>query len=668
MHSTSSRPELRVDTSLSRGARALARQAARDALEQDENAAPRTPISSSLSPEPEKRRRPSRSLKKQKRVPASKRASVALGQPRLPPPPPPTGPSARLSPSAGPSPPPAAHDKTYGLRHPADKRYDEAAWPGYAAVAAEDDGFTIVEPKAKPSFIEKVYRMLADDEVQELVYWTRAGDGFIIPDVDQFSTVVLPLYFKSPVYSSFLRQLYSYNFSRTRIYLERKCKTVVSQHIHGPATFRRDSPHPQAVKRRLSVPRQSLYMRQDVVEDVGRVKGVNNPSCAILESFDRVESSALSVAPASPASSRAQQSTSFAFEYPSRPTKRRAGEAGLEEAERDVFGPVELAEGRGDVKRLELACRRLSTQLNQAQWRLKSTIRICKVLKERVHDLGGVFEEPDYFSLDVDDRNTHASSSFAVASGGADLAFPSSHLSGWPAASRSLASYDQRAPPARSSHTCEQRRDWPVVAGPSFVNLSPQLEQTVDHLVLPTGPASSTSPPWSPRHPIFRNSSFANDSTALVDVTHAGAPPQLDEQLLPAPHLLDSHASAFSFVGTRTLAEYYDAEGYGDASVRPLNVVEPLGAAADLPQHAHGPLDVAGGAAQAQYAESAPTAQDVEASAWAAAYADRFCDEWYADVLEPCEGTAPRVVAQRSSAVEAHLEYSSLATTFGTGV
>jgi len=241
--SPTGRPRIKVDTAAGRSTRALARQAARDALDGRENAAPRTPISSSVSPEPKKRQRSRPPLKVKKKATQTNSKS-AINAPGPLPAPLSTDLFSQAAADAGPSPPPTAHEERYSTRRGSEKRYDEQAWPGYAAAAAEDDGFMTVDPQERKArafkFIDKVYEcvplphphklhidcadaalararsMLADIQLQELVYWNFAKDGFIIPDVERFSTLVLPHYFVSQKYTSFLRQLYSYGFSRVR--------------------------------------------------------------------------------------------------------------------------------------------------------------------------------------------------------------------------------------------------------------------------------------------------------------------------------------------------------------------------------------------------------------------------------------------------------------------
>jgi HSF-type DNA-binding len=50
----------------------------------------------------------------------------------------------------------------------------------------------------------------------EIATWSISGDNFVVKDVEKFSTLVLPLYFKHSNFSSFARQLNFYGFRKLR--------------------------------------------------------------------------------------------------------------------------------------------------------------------------------------------------------------------------------------------------------------------------------------------------------------------------------------------------------------------------------------------------------------------------------------------------------------------
>lgn len=270
-------------------------------------------------------------------------------------------------------------------------------------------------------------------------------------------------------------------------------------------------------------------------------------------------------------------------------------------------------------------------------------------------------------ALAADELSTYAAP-LHLASFAYDLAPSSSLPFGRPGETPPAASHSQRTPRTRSKHTYEERCEWRPLAGPSYVDLSPPLEP--DRL-LPTFPLTLTAPTSSIRQAAISSSAEWVDSTPLDDGPHSDAPPQLDEQLAPAQLRLDSHVSASPVVVEPAFVGDYLMEGAAGTATHSLEPFESYCVASELaPAHAHGPLHLGGdGGAPGGYGahETAAQAVDVVTSGWAAAYAERFEGAWYAKVLEPCEGSAPRAVAQHSSACEAHLEYSSLARACGVG-
>lgn len=63
-----------------------------------------------------------------------------------------------------------------------------------------------------PPFLLKLAAMLDDPHNKEYITWTEDGSGIFIKQLDAFSSMVLPRYFKHSNFNSFLRQLNMYNF------------------------------------------------------------------------------------------------------------------------------------------------------------------------------------------------------------------------------------------------------------------------------------------------------------------------------------------------------------------------------------------------------------------------------------------------------------------------
>ncbi|GAB5588415.1 Flocculation suppression protein [Umbelopsis nana] len=68
--------------------------------------------------------------------------------------------------------------------------------------------------KTQAAFVNKLYRMLEDHEMQDLISWSPSGDLFSVANPTQFSKLVLPQYFKHNNWQSFVRQLNMYGFHK----------------------------------------------------------------------------------------------------------------------------------------------------------------------------------------------------------------------------------------------------------------------------------------------------------------------------------------------------------------------------------------------------------------------------------------------------------------------
>ncbi|XP_022750081.1 heat stress transcription factor A-2-like [Durio zibethinus] len=65
-----------------------------------------------------------------------------------------------------------------------------------------------------PPFLTKTFEMVEDPSTDLVVSWSRARNSFIIWDSHNFSTTVLPRYFRHSNFSSFIRQLNTYGFRK----------------------------------------------------------------------------------------------------------------------------------------------------------------------------------------------------------------------------------------------------------------------------------------------------------------------------------------------------------------------------------------------------------------------------------------------------------------------
>ena len=72
------------------------------------------------------------------------------------------------------------------------------------------------ETKNKKTFLKKLNSMLNEEKNKEYISWYKSTNKIIIKEIDEFSENILHKYFNHKNFSSFVRQLNSYNFQKEK--------------------------------------------------------------------------------------------------------------------------------------------------------------------------------------------------------------------------------------------------------------------------------------------------------------------------------------------------------------------------------------------------------------------------------------------------------------------
>ncbi|KAL1931474.1 hypothetical protein VTP01DRAFT_9617 [Rhizomucor pusillus] len=72
----------------------------------------------------------------------------------------------------------------------------------------------LLATRTHAAFVSKLYNMVEDPEIQDLIGWSERGDVFRVSNLTLFSKNVLPRYFKHNNWQSFVRQLNMYGFNK----------------------------------------------------------------------------------------------------------------------------------------------------------------------------------------------------------------------------------------------------------------------------------------------------------------------------------------------------------------------------------------------------------------------------------------------------------------------
>jgi len=146
-----------------------------------------------------------------------------------------------------------------GSAHSHTPTSSSTSMPAPAPVAA---AAALHQPKiVQTAFIHKLYNMLEDPAIQNLISWSSSADSFVVSPTNDFSKV-LAQYFKHTNISSFVRQLNMYGFHKVSdVFHTGNPDSALWEFKHGNGNFKRgDLVGLREIKRRAS--RHALVHRE----------------------------------------------------------------------------------------------------------------------------------------------------------------------------------------------------------------------------------------------------------------------------------------------------------------------------------------------------------------------------------------------------------------------
>lgn len=111
------------------------------------------------------------------------------------------------------------------------------------------------EGSTTSDFVKKLYRMLDETEIVNVVSWGPKGDAFVVKDMNEFTKSVLPRIFKHSNFASFVRQLNKYDFHKVKNSDDSPFGEQSWTFRHPE--FRADRPHSlENIKRKVAISRK----------------------------------------------------------------------------------------------------------------------------------------------------------------------------------------------------------------------------------------------------------------------------------------------------------------------------------------------------------------------------------------------------------------------------
>ncbi|KAI8074421.1 HSF-type DNA-binding-domain-containing protein [Gongronella butleri] len=134
-----------------------------------------------------------------------------------------------------------------------------------------------VESKSVPTFVAKLFSMVNNHSIANLINWSACGQRFCVYDIPEFCKSVLPQYFRHSNWPSFVRQLNIYGFHKVQ-----DSANYTDQIPHGSCEFQhlffdRNGQNLHKIRRKLK--RSSRASGNPEQEDVA--EATPTPLCGV---------------------------------------------------------------------------------------------------------------------------------------------------------------------------------------------------------------------------------------------------------------------------------------------------------------------------------------------------------------------------------------------------
>ncbi|XP_052891673.1 alpha-protein kinase 1 isoform X7 [Anopheles moucheti] len=124
-----------------------------------------------------------------------------------------------------------------------------------------------------PAFLAKLWRLVEDNETNDLISWSTDGRSFIIQNQAQFAKELLPLNYKHNNMASFIRQLNMYGFHKITSIDNGGLRFDKDEMEFTHPCFQKDHPYLlEHIKRKIATSKQQQLQAQQQLEDKSVLK------------------------------------------------------------------------------------------------------------------------------------------------------------------------------------------------------------------------------------------------------------------------------------------------------------------------------------------------------------------------------------------------------------